>query len=96
MTFLLSRGINKADSGRRLLKVSSLRKCLLYRQHFAGMAELADALDSGSSEGFLMQVQVLFPAYARKALKTKGTEKSSLIESGDFSVNKHSSQHAEE
>ena len=28
----------------------------------AGMAELADALDSGSSEGFFMQVQVLFPA----------------------------------
>ena len=29
---------------------------------FAGMAELADALDSGSSEGNFMQVQVLFPA----------------------------------
>ena len=29
---------------------------------FAGMAELADALDSGSSEVTLMQVQVLFPA----------------------------------
>ena len=26
------------------------------------MAELADALDSGSSEGSFMQVQVLFPA----------------------------------
>ena len=26
------------------------------------MAELADALDSGSSEGNFMQVQVLFPA----------------------------------
>ena len=29
---------------------------------FAGMAELADALDSGSSESNFMQVQVLFPA----------------------------------
>ena len=28
----------------------------------AGMAELADALDSGSSEGSLMKVQVLLPA----------------------------------
>ena len=28
----------------------------------ADMAELADALDSGSSEGFLMQVQVLLSA----------------------------------
>ena len=28
----------------------------------AGMAELADALDSGSSELMLVQVQVLFPA----------------------------------
>ena len=30
--------------------------------HSAGMAELADALDSGSSESNFMQVQVLFPA----------------------------------
>ena len=29
---------------------------------FAGMAELADALDSGSSEGNFMQVQFLLPA----------------------------------
>ena len=29
---------------------------------YAGMAELADALDSGSSEGNFMQVQVLLPA----------------------------------
>ena len=28
----------------------------------AGMAELADALDSGSSEGNFMKVQVLLPA----------------------------------
>ena len=31
----------------------------------AGMAELADALDSGSSESNFMQVQVLFPAPPR-------------------------------
>ena len=29
---------------------------------YAGMAELADALDSGSSEGSFMQVQLLLPA----------------------------------
>ena len=29
---------------------------------YAGMAELADALDSGSSEGDFVQVQVLLPA----------------------------------
>ena len=33
------------------------------------MAELADALDSGSSRGSLVQVQVLLPA-PQKALKT--------------------------
>ena len=33
----------------------------VFKRH-AGMAELADALDSGSSEGNFMQVQVLFPA----------------------------------
>ena len=31
-------------------------------ERLAGMAELADALDSGSSESNFMQVQVLFPA----------------------------------
>ncbi len=31
-------------------------------QAFAGMAELADALDSGSSRGNLVKVQVLLPA----------------------------------
>ena len=36
----------------------------------AGMAELADALDSGSSEGNFMQVQFLLPA--PKALFTQG------------------------
>ena len=35
---------------------------------FAGMAELADALDSGSSEGSLIQVQVLLPAPRKKSL----------------------------
>ena len=33
----------------------------------AGMAELADAQDSGSCEGFFMQVQVLFPAPNKEA-----------------------------
>ena len=32
-------------------------------QKHAGMAELADALDSGSSESNFMEVQVLLPAY---------------------------------
>ena len=35
---------------------------------YAGMAELADALDSGSSESNFMQVQVLFPAPNRPEL----------------------------
>ena len=34
----------------------------------AGMAELADALDSGSSESNFMQVQVLFPAPIKKTI----------------------------
>jgi hypothetical protein len=34
------------------------------------MAELADALDSGSSEDFFMQVQVLFPAPKRNPCNT--------------------------
>ena len=36
------------------------------------MAELADALDSGSSEGNFMQVQVLFPAPVRVFVGTLG------------------------
>ena len=36
---------------------------------YAGMAELADALDSGSSRGSSVKVQVLLPA-PLKALKT--------------------------
>ena len=37
----------------------------------AGVAELADALDSGSSESNFMQVQVLFPAPAKLFAKAK-------------------------
>ena len=47
----------------------------IFIAEFAGMAELADALDSGSSEVTLMQVQVLFPAPDRTGLffaKVKG------------------------
>ena len=38
----------------------------------AGMAELADALDSGSSESNFMQVQVLFPAPAKTTIPMDG------------------------
>ena len=36
------------------------------------MAELADALDSGSSESNFMQVQVLFPAPRKSSAKVPG------------------------
>ena len=36
--------------------------CHIVYVEYAGMAELADALDSGSSEVPLVQVQVLLPA----------------------------------
>ena len=36
---------------------------------FAGMAELADALDSGSSEGNFVKVQVLLPAPKTAGIK---------------------------
>ena len=38
---------------------------------YAGMAELADALDSGSSEGNFMQVQVLLPAPKNLVLRNE-------------------------
>ena len=39
---------------------------------YADVAELADALDSGSSESNFMQVQVLFPAPKKKLGKSAG------------------------
>ena len=40
---------------------------------YAGMAELADALDSGSSEVTFVQVQVLLPAPTKNALLSTDT-----------------------
>ena len=48
------------DADKHLTKRSA--KCIIIFVPDAGMAELADALDSGSSESNFMQVQVLFPA----------------------------------
>ena len=45
----------------KCLTFVSVRRIIIYVPD-AGMAELADALDSGSSESNFMQVQVLFPA----------------------------------
>ena len=50
-----------------MLRTSKERKAFFRHRHttlisFAGMAELADALDSGSSEVTFVQVQVLLPA----------------------------------
>ena len=44
---------------------------------YAGMAELADALDSGSSESNFMEVQVLLPAPNKN--KTNLGEKSKFV-----------------
>ena len=43
-------------------KPCRFKSCYLHQTN-AGMAELADALDSGSSESNFMEVQVLLPAY---------------------------------
>ena len=50
-----------------VLRTSKERFAFFRQRHttlisFAGMAELADALDSGSSGGDFVQVQVLLPA----------------------------------
>ncbi len=42
-----------------------MRGCLEITIKYAGMAELADALDSGSSESNFMQVRPLLPAPRR-------------------------------
>ena len=39
--------------------------------HLAGMAELADAHDSGSCVRTYLQVQVLFPAHVKGPLKSE-------------------------
>ena len=59
--FLAPRGTNGS--------LSYAGMCGLFRQPAnAGMAELADALDSGSSEVTFVQVQVLLPAPTKKRL----------------------------
>ena len=52
----LKKGLTKANKYDIIIK--ALNKVLIS----AGMAELADALDSGSSEVTFVQVQVLLPA----------------------------------
>ena len=46
---------------------------------FADMAELVDALDSGSSEGYFIQVQVLLSAPSKKPLLSTWTREVSLL-----------------
>ena len=62
--------MGRFPSGQREQTVNLPSQTSMVRIHpcppfFAGMAELADALDSGSSESNFMQVQVLFPAPAK-------------------------------
>ena len=64
--------MGRFPSGQREQTVNLPSQTSMVRIHpcppfFAGMAELADALDSGSSESNFMQVQVLFPAPTKKA-----------------------------
>ena len=66
--------VGRFPSGQREQTVNLPSQTSMVRIHprppfsfFAGMAELADALDSGSSESNFMQVQVLFPAPKKKA-----------------------------
>ena len=60
--------VDRFPSGQREQTVNLPSQTSMVRIHpcppyfSAGMAELADALDSGSSESNFMQVQVLFPA----------------------------------
>ena len=49
-----------------------IHPCPPFFLSLAGMAELADALDSGSSESNFMQVQVLFPAPKKKSPNPTG------------------------
>ena len=66
--------VGRFPSGQREQTVNLPSQTSMVRIHprppfflsFAGMAELADALDSGSSESNFMQVQVLFPAPNQK------------------------------
>ncbi len=49
------------------------------RFSYAGMAELADALDSGSNEGSFVQVQVLLPAPFRVFITDLSYEHSNFL-----------------